>query len=116
MSEKYEPSQEDYIRAKEMLTPEEAQMSKDRQDIFMRIEDEDALKDSELILQSSEDGQIVTVTGRVREHDVLMMCQGMKGVNKKYIVEIDGYPPVEEQDLAEDLFNKYYKIALAQKI
>jgi hypothetical protein len=116
MSEKYEPGQEDYIRAKEMLTPEEAQMSKDRQEVFRQIEDGDALKHSELSIQISEDGDIAKVVGRVRDHSIRMMCIGMQQKNGKYVVEIDGYPPVEEQELAKDLFRKYYNIALAQKI
>lgn len=91
-------------------------MSRSRELAFYEVDDVDALKDSELYLDVKENGNEVTVVGRVRDHDILMTCQGMNGMGKKYIVKIDAYPPVEEEDLARTLFNKYYQIAKAQAV
>lgn len=115
MSEKYVPDQEEFQRAQDALSPEERRMSAERTLIWNEIEDEEALKDSELVIDRSVEDEI-TVVGRVRNSDVIFTRKGGPGTDMTHVVKIGDYPPVEERDLAEELFNKYYKIAKAQEV
>jgi hypothetical protein len=115
MSEKYEPTQEEYQHAQESLSPEERKMSAERALIFNNIEDEVALKDSELVIDRSVEDEI-TVVGRVRDYDVILTQKGKFGTDMTHVVKIGNYPPVDDEGIAEDLFNKYYKIAKAQEV
>ncbi|MBX4195869.1 hypothetical protein KW796_02860 [Candidatus Parcubacteria bacterium] len=112
MPEGYMPNEEEYKLAQESLTPEQKAESMEREEKFYAVDDVEALKDSELELRISEDGKEATVTGRVKDHKIVVRKFDKDGV-RTFEAQIDNYDLIQG-DMAKELFKKYYQIAKAQ--